>query len=107
MFDGSLVTGETVVVAVGSHEPFLREIDSELMARSFVVVEDTATALREAGDVVIPIDEGVLPAAALVPIRELFAGTARPAAGQPRVFKSTGMGWEDLVVAAEVHRRAR
>ncbi|AMB57624.1 ornithine cyclodeaminase family protein [Microterricola viridarii] len=107
VFDGSLVSGETVVVAVGSHEPSMREIDSALMARSFVVIEDTASALREAGDVIIPIEEGSLDAGALVPLRELVTGAARPAAGQPRVFKSTGMGWEDLVVAAEVHRRAR
>lgn len=107
VFDGSLVSGEAVVVAVGSHEPFMREIDSGLMARSFVVVEDIASALREAGDVIIPNAEGVLDSAALVPIRELVLGTAAPAPGQPRVFKSMGMGWEDLVVAAEVHRRAR
>ncbi|PPL19183.1 ornithine cyclodeaminase family protein [Microterricola pindariensis] len=107
VFDGSLVSGETVVVAVGSHEPFMREIDSDLMARSFVVVEDVASALREAGDVIIPIGEGALDADALVPIHTLVTGAARPAPGQPRVFKSMGMGWEDLVVAAEVHRRAR
>lgn len=106
VFDGSLVSGETVVVAVGSHETFMREIDSELMTRSFVVVEDTATALREAGDVVIPITEGAMDATALVPLHELVIGAAQPAPGQPRIFKSVGMGWEDLVVAAEVHRRA-
>ncbi|MEO6200793.1 MAG: ornithine cyclodeaminase family protein [Cryobacterium sp.] len=107
VFDGSLVTGETVVVAVGSHEAFMRELDSALVARSLVVVEDTASALREAGDVVIPIEEGVMDAAALVPIRDVVLGSAAVPAGRPRVFKSVGMGWEDLVVAAEVHRRAR
>ena len=28
------------------------------------------------------------------------------AEGRPRVFKSVGMAWEDLVVAAAVHARA-
>jgi ornithine cyclodeaminase len=26
--------------------------------------------------------------------------------GRPRVFKSTGMAWEDLVLAAAIHERA-
>jgi ornithine cyclodeaminase len=29
-------------------------------------------------------------------------GEARPADDRPRLFKSTGMAWEDLVVAAAV-----
>lgn len=104
VFDGSLVSGETVIVAVGSHETFMHEIDPELVARSFVVVEDVTSALREAGDVVIPIEEGLMSADDLVGIRDLVIGASKPAAGQPRIFKSMGMGWEDLVIAAEVHK---
>jgi ornithine cyclodeaminase/alanine dehydrogenase-like protein (mu-crystallin family) len=41
-----------------------------------------------------------------VPLAALVRGEARPAAGRPRLFKSTGMAWEDLVVAAAVHEAA-
>ena len=45
LFDSMLLRPEVIVVAVGSHEPDARELDSTLLARSSVVVEDTATVL--------------------------------------------------------------
>lgn len=88
------------VAAIGSHEPDKRELPAALLQRSLVVVEDSATALREAGDVIIAIEEGALGEDALVSLADVVAGrTARPA-DAPVVFKGTGMGWEDLAVAA-------
>ena len=52
------------------------------------------------------IDAGALDADPLVPLAALVRGEAAPAPGRPRLFKSTGMAWEDLVVAAAVHARA-
>jgi ornithine cyclodeaminase len=71
------------------------------MRRSTVVVESRAMALREAGDVI----QAGLAEDDLVTIDALVRGEARPAPDRPRVFKSTGMSWEDLVVAAAVHER--
>lgn len=100
VFDGALVGDDAFVVAVGSHERDRREVDGELVGRSQVVVEDVATALREAGDVVMAIEEGHMDAAGLVPLAEMVRGAASVDRTRPRVFKSVGMGWEDLVVAA-------
>ncbi len=100
VFDGALVGDDAFVVAVGSHERDRRELDGELVGRSQVVVEDVATALREAGDVVMAIEEGHTDAAGLVPLAEMVRGAASVDRTRPRVFKSVGMGWEDLVVAA-------
>lgn len=100
VFDGALVGDDAFVVAVGSHERDRRELDGELVGRSQVVVEDVATALREAGDVVMAIEEGHMDAAGLVPLAEMVRGAASVDRTRPRVFKSVGMGWEDLVVAA-------
>ena len=105
LFDGSLVPNGCCTIAVGSHEADARELDSELVARSQLVVEDAAVALREAGDIIIPIGEGRLDAAALVPMRDIITGVTPVDHGRPRIFKSSGMSWEDLVVAAEVYRR--
>jgi ornithine cyclodeaminase len=106
LFDGSLVRDTACVVAVGSHEPDARELDAGLLGRGTVVVEDPATALREAGDVVLAIAEGRLDDAALVGLAEVVAGAeGPPPTGSPRIFKSVGMSWQDLVVAGEVHRR--
>jgi ornithine cyclodeaminase/alanine dehydrogenase-like protein (mu-crystallin family) len=106
LFDGALVRDDATVVAIGSHEPAAREVDVALAGRTTVVVESRSSALREAGDVIAAIGEGALREDDLVTLAALMRGEASPAAGRPRLFKSTGMAWEDLVVAAAVHARA-
>jgi len=103
LFDGGLVADHACVVAIGSHEPAARETDDALAARATVVVEARASALREAGDVIAAIEAGVLAAADLLTLRDLVLGASVPPG--PRLFKSTGMAWEDAVVAAAVHER--
>ena len=97
LFDGATVADHATVVAIGSHEPDARETDDALAARATIVVESRASALREAGDVILAVASGAASADRLVTLAELVRG-ARPAAG-PRLFKSTGMSWEDAVVA--------
>jgi ornithine cyclodeaminase/alanine dehydrogenase-like protein (mu-crystallin family) len=107
VFDGRLVPNTATIVAVGSHEPARSELDTALMGRSAVVVEDTSTALREAGDVIQAIESGTLDRRALINLADIVTGVIHPPADRPRVFKSVGMAWQDLVSAAEVHRRWR
>jgi ornithine cyclodeaminase/alanine dehydrogenase-like protein (mu-crystallin family) len=104
LFDGGLVAEHACVVAIGSHEPAARETDDALASRATVVVESRTSALREAGDVVGAIAAGVLRAEELVTLRDLVHGAELPPG--PRLFKSTGMAWEDAVVAAAVYERA-
>ena len=104
LFDGSLVPDESLSVAVGSHEADARELDSALIVRAQVVVEACAVALSEAGDLLIPLSEGVIDPASLVPMGDIITGSTPVDHRRPRVFKSSGMSWEDLVIAAEVFR---
>ena len=106
LFDGGLVAGHATVVAIGSHEPDARETDDALAGRATVVVESRVSALREAGDVIAPIASGALEESGLVTLSELVTGAVAPAPGRPRLFKSTGMAWEDAVVAAAIVPRA-
>jgi ornithine cyclodeaminase len=107
LFDGGMIADAAVVIAVGSHEPDARELPAELLARAAVVVEDPGAALREAGDVVMAMADGALRVADLVPMRDVVTGAVRPDPARPLVFKSTGMSWEDLVVAEAVLTGAR
>ncbi|MEV7061047.1 ornithine cyclodeaminase family protein [Streptomyces microflavus] len=103
--DGRLVRDGAVVLAVGSHEPDARELDSVLMGRATVLVESRATALREAGDVVMAVHEGSLAPDDLVTLAELTGSRADVPADRPLVVKTCGMGWQDLVVAVAAHRQ--
>ncbi|GHD87127.1 ornithine cyclodeaminase family protein [Streptomyces naganishii] len=102
---GRLVRDSAVVLAVGSHEPSVRELDGALMARATVVVESRVAALREAGDVVLAVKEEGLDPDSLVTMAELLTSGAVVPAGRPLVVKTTGMAWEDLVVAAAAYRQ--
>ena len=102
LFDGALVAEHATVVAIGSHEPDAREVDDALAARATVVVESSCSALREAGDVLLAIEAGAVRAETLVPLASLIRGTVLPDPARPRLFKSTGMSWEDAVVASAV-----
>ena len=109
LFDSALLKPGTCAVAVGSHEPDRRELDGALLRRAAaeggVVVETPAVAMREAGDVVMAVHEGALSPDQLVGIGSVVH-REQPVPGTS-VFKSVGMGWQDLVVAQAVYERWR
>lgn len=105
LFDGDLVAAHAVTVAIGTHDPGDREVDTTLVRRSSVVIESRSSALREAGDVVIPIAEGALTAEDLISLAAVVLGAVAPPTDRPRLFKGTGMPWEDLVTAGAVADR--
>ncbi len=92
------------IVAIGSHTPGTRELPAALMARALVTAEDRSTALREAGDIVMAVAEGVMSADGIeADLVELVRGGVT-LDDRPRVFKSVGMAWQDAVVGAEIVR---
>jgi ornithine cyclodeaminase len=105
LFSGDLLWDHAVVVAIGSHEPDAREVDDVTVSRSTVVVEARAAALREAGDVIGAVRSGALDADRLIGLAELVNGKADIHPG-PRLYKSVGMSWQDLVVAAAAYGRS-
>ena len=107
LFDSTLLKQSVIVIAVGSHEPDVREIDSKLIARAQVVVETRASALREAGDVIMAIGDGSISAQSLHELADVVCGRTTLNREQPIFFKSSGMSWEDLVIARAIERDCR
>jgi ornithine cyclodeaminase len=105
VFDSAATKSDVIVIAVGSHEADRREVDTALVARAQVVVEDVSTALREGGDVVMAIAESNLRAPDLLPMRDIVTGAVTLRPDQPVFFKSSGMSWEDVVIADAVAAR--
>jgi ornithine cyclodeaminase len=107
VFDSRLLPDHATVVAMGSHEPSAREVDADLVRRATVVVESRSSAMREAGDVLLAIAEGVAEADTVDgELPALARGHVPVAPGRPRLFKSVGEGWGDLVLAGAAYQRS-
>ncbi len=101
LFDGRWLKAGAHVVAVGTHLATARELDSATIVRAKVVVETREAALEEAGELLLAIQEGVIGADHVrADLKELVSGAVvRTSRDDVTVFKSVGMGFEDLAVA--------
>jgi ornithine cyclodeaminase len=100
LFPSDWLPGRACVLAVGSHEPDTREVDGDLVRRATVVVETRQAALREAGDILVPMHRGEIDRPELTGLADVVRSRAPVDLARPRLFKSVGMAWEDLAVAA-------
>jgi alanine dehydrogenase len=103
------VAGGAHVCAVGACRPDQREMDTSLVTRGRVYVDSRAGALAEAGDIVLPIAEGVFDASKIAgELGELAAGriAGRASRDEVTIFKSLGMAVEDVAAAHLAYRRA-
>lgn len=96
------------VNAVGAYRPDARELDTMVLQRARIVVEQRAAALEEAGDLCIPIAGGMLTADHIVAdLGQVVSGAnVRRDDDDITVFKSVGLAMEDLAIAVAVARRA-
>lgn len=109
VFDGRDLKPGTFVVAAGAYEATAREVDSETIRRAAKrVIDSRADCLADAGDLQIPIAEGILTEADIAGLAELVAGTAkgRERADEITYYKSTGVPIQDLITAQAIERRA-
>jgi ornithine cyclodeaminase/alanine dehydrogenase-like protein (mu-crystallin family) len=101
LFTSRWLSPEALVIAMGSRDPEAREVDSALVQRATVVVETRESAMREAGDIMIPFRNlEIGPRTLRGDLVELVTGRVQVEAGRPRLFKSVGEPWEDLVIAS-------
>lgn len=102
VFPGALLPAGVHVNAIGAYRRDARELDDDTIGRARIVVEDEQLASTEAGDLVMPLRTGVIDRSAIVAdLPALVAGIqARRSPEEITVFKSVGMAWEDLAVAA-------
>ena len=109
LFDGAWLRPGTHINAIGAYTKTMRELDSEAVRRSRVIVDRRQAAQVEAGDIVIPTQEGVIgPDHVVGELAEVVTGVVpgRVAADEITLFKSVGLALQDTVTAALVYRRA-
>lgn len=93
---------------VGAFTPAMRESDDEAVRRARLYVDTRAGALKEGGDMVDPIERGVIAESDIIgDLYELARGEApgRQSADEITLFKSVGTALEDLAAAELVFER--
>jgi alanine dehydrogenase len=110
VLNGRWLSAGTHVNAVGSHTADARELDGEAVQKSKLVVDSWEAALQEAGDLLIPIAEGLISKTDIYAELADLATGRKPGRTSPReitAFKSVGLAIEDIAVARLVYERAK
>ena len=108
VIESAWVEPGTHVNAMGSNQASRRELPAELLARARHIVLDSAEQARiEAGDLLLALPFERWNELPLVDLTGLAAGRTAPenAAGDVTIFKSLGLGVEDIAAAAFVYER--
>jgi ornithine cyclodeaminase/alanine dehydrogenase-like protein (mu-crystallin family) len=98
------------VNAVGSSIKTARELDTATIVASSLFVDRRESTVNEAGDYLVPFQEGAIgPEHVKAEIGEILTGAhpGRTAPDELTVFKSLGLAVEDLAAAEYVVRRAQ
>ena len=102
VFDGHDLRPGTHINAIGGFSPAMQEVDGTTVARALVVVDSREAALAEAGDLIIPIRQGLIAADPIhAELGELVNGTmaGRTDPDQITLFKSVGVAVQDAIAA--------
>jgi alanine dehydrogenase len=99
-----------LVCAVGANDPRRRELDNVVLERAaFVCCDSVDDAKRESGDLIEPVEAGVLDWLEVPELQEVVAGElpGRQADDDIVVFKSNGLAAWDVAIGAVAVERAR
>lgn len=102
LLQGAWIAAGCHVDLLGNHSPDRRECDSALIVNSTVHVDSLDNVLREAGEILIPIAEGVFRADAIAgELKDLCRNgiSGRRSAAEITVFKAVGTALSDLLAA--------
>lgn len=109
LLHGAWIAPGCHVDLLGNHSPDRRECDSALIVNSTVYVDNRDNVLREAGELLIPIAEGVFSADAIAgELKDLCRGgtPSRRNSEEITLFKSVGTALSDLIAAGQVLKQA-
>lgn len=107
---GEWLRGGTLVCAVGANMANRRELDNVVLERAaFVCCDSKEQARLESGDLIEPVDSGVLDWLEVHELQEVVAGETpgRQADADVVVFKSNGLAAWDVAIGAAAVERAR
>jgi len=110
VIDRKWLEEKTHLSAIGAFYPDWRELDSQTIKDAKVVIDDWEAMRLEAGDILIPISEGVITESHIYStLGELVTGQmqGRISTDGLTVFKSVGLAIQDACVAKAVFNKIR
>jgi ornithine cyclodeaminase/alanine dehydrogenase-like protein (mu-crystallin family) len=110
VFDDADVRPGTHINAVGAYTPHMQEIPVETVLRAKVVIDHRESSLAEAGDLIIPLQQGRMTEGHIyAELGEISAGVkpGRTSAEEITLFKSVGVAVQDVAAASAVLKAAR
>jgi alanine dehydrogenase len=110
VFEDRALRPGTHINAIGAYTPQMQEIPAETVLRAKVVIDHHEAALAEAGDLLIPIQQGLMTAEHIhAELGEIVARArvGRETADEITLFKSVGVAVQDVAAARAVLDAAR
>jgi ornithine cyclodeaminase/alanine dehydrogenase len=110
IFHGKWVKPGTHISGIGSHSPGTRELDGDTILNSKVICDQINACLSEAGDLIIPLNEGIIKKEHIYgELGEIISGKkpGRENNDEITVFKSVGLAIQDAAAAKLVYDKAR
>lgn len=110
LFDGNWLEPGTHLNAIGSNSLIRREIDDTVVRRSALVVVDSKEQARiECGDLLGPLERGIIHWEQIRELGDVVAGftLGRPQSSDITLFESHGLAIWDLASASSVYRAAK
>ncbi len=110
VFDDGDVRPGAHINAVGAYTPQMQEIPAETVLRAKVVIDHHEASLAEAGDLLIPLQQGLMTEEHIyAELGEIAAGRkpGRETEEEITLFKSVGVAVQDVAAASAVLSAAR
>jgi ornithine cyclodeaminase/alanine dehydrogenase-like protein (mu-crystallin family) len=107
VFDDNFISDGTLINAIGSYQPHKREIPSATVALSKIFVDSRDSCLKEAGDLIIPKNEGI--DFEVTEIGELLQKNKSERSSNEEItfFKSVGNAAQDLICAIHIFKKTK
>jgi ornithine cyclodeaminase/alanine dehydrogenase-like protein (mu-crystallin family) len=105
VFDDADLKPGVHINGVGSYTPEMQEIPAETVIRAKVFVDSVSAAWEEAGDLILPVQKGLVERSHIQgEIGQLAAGRIQGRTGKAEItfFKSVGVAVQDVSVARKI-----
>lgn len=109
IFDDKDLPAGVHINAVGSYKPHVQEVPEEMVLRSRLYVDHRESALEETGDLIIPINKGLMTESHIIAEIGEVAGEKAPgrlSETEITFFKTVGVAVQDLAAASVVLKKA-